>query len=1237
MTEKKRVGAERYTQAQYEALPVKNPDCIYFTTDTNRIYLGAKLFAEGGLTFTNTGEGWRVDKADGTRFYHVDNDQIVDADDHVLVVNRDTLDELVHNDFMLGPTWKTVFSHKTERMTYWDDSRLIVDTTGGQGRISVDLIIETDDPKRPLITHGIWHLGKDLGPGVHEFPMAKWELMEKEWRIVVYSKTQWPAKQILWQWGKMGGFSTVIGLTYDPKDNCVKLVGREGYVLSELRTIVSHDDSITGVGSQDNPLKVVNHKYMNETLNVESIRFDSRETSEISVTIVSGSPDGKKVVKEYSLISDDVLFSKSGDSIFMEIPESTLKTYHDDTLVGDGTASSTLKVAHPLVKVGNDLAITTEKGAFAFSDNNVKFVPSKVGLKGNKCPMCKKCGLCGWAKVDETIKVKSIDLTEAVDDKTVKFKDGKLSSETFVYWDGEKSPMKFKRDITQVGYDQLVTDQKVSRDTIYYTVDTKRIYVGDLLYTVDYVPGDDIPIMYESRWVPTYPQWKPATFYETDTIRMYDEKPYRCLESHMAGNNFIPKKWTDFEMPAETVVRRLINEGPNDFQIAFMKHVPKYPLNDGWMVEHTFNFKVVADPDDPNNPRGVAQFLVDNEVITFKPGDYVRTDGTDQTVRGIKDFKGDARVLDEPPTPQSAINQGYFLSVLEEKLSELWKAKADLNELIRVDKTLKNKSDKWYATFDEGDVGDLEVDDRVYIVRFPENPDIDKYSSITFYDPDREGTYGLKNHTYRIFVLIGDEEIEIFNDGTETWAPSFERDGVIYDQGRREVKFYTVLTVKAKEDDWKEAWGSKEVSALTPGLPVVDCRYNYELIQDLTAFVENLEAQLVSEIERAVTREDELETMILKEIADREEAVEELWVALREEVERAISEEMRIDRESQERDRKLKDYVDAETARAKGEEARIEEESKERDKRLKKELTDEITRVEDESKQRDEKETTERKEDVAKLVAKVKDLYDVKLDKTEFEKLGKVVVDAEWEEVEEYVSSELVLKRTDVTDWSEDEVRLRIYNSDSSIVVEKTDEGIDIRQYNISPDLPDKPLGTEPGRYILKLTKDMNSPSFTWLPVTQDMYAIPGQDECLPVAMRRGTFPRPDRDGKFALSYIRGIDGFEEGFYWMPVRDDLNHDLGMPIWTELDNRGMPTPQYPSDLYGKWGLVVHVKGNRHMLVWEDIVDSLYITEKKNPLILPELPLGEGDWVLAFSRHGTNETVYWAPADREIPHR
>ena len=1226
MADKRRVGVERHTQAQYDALPQRSPDVLYFTTDTNRIYLGEKLFAEGGLIFTNTGSGWRMDRSDGFRFVHTDNDSIVDVDDHVLVVERDTMDEIVHNDFRVGNTWQTIFSNETDRMTYAPDSRLVVDTTGGSGRISVDLIVETDDPSTPLETHGIHHIAKDLGPGLHEFDMAKWDLDGKVWRVLVYSKSQWSAKQLIWRWGKMGGFSTVLGLDYSSDDNSLRLTGVDGYVLDEVHLRITHDDSLSGNGSAEDPLCVVNHAYMNGTLNVEKLNF-SVVADGIGLTVVSGAPNGSKDSKSFVLHSKQVDFVKSDRGVEIVIPAETLKVRHDDTLTGDGTYDVPLKVSIPLVRDGDGTAIETLGGKFTFRDNRVDYTSDPIGHK--------KSG-----KTDDSVRIGNLDLTGQVDGTTMTFSDGVLSSTAFVYWDGEKQPMKFRRSITQVEYDQLVTDNKVHTDTIYYTIDTLRIYVGTALYTKDYTESGDVPIMYESQWVPVYPQWRPNAYYETNTIRMYDEKYWRCLESYMAKDDFIPKKWEEFEVPEPTVVRRVINEGPNDFQIAFLKQVPKYPLNDGWMTEHTFNFRIVADPDDPENARGLAQFLVDNEVITFKPGDYVRTDGTDQNVYGIKDFKGDARVITDPPTPESAINQKYFLQVLEGELDRLWAAKADQDELIRLDKTLKNKSDKWFANFDENDVGELVADDRVYAVRFPENPDIDDSSSIVLHDPDRDATYGLTSHSYREFVTVDGEEIEIFNDGTEVWAESFERDGIKFERDRRQVTFYTVLTVKSVDGNWRAAWGSKDIVAMVPGLPVVDCRYNYELILSLREYAEELRILIDQETDRAIAAEDELRTMIEKEIADREKAVEDLWDALREEIERAVSEESRIERESEERDRKLKDYMDAETARAESEEKRIEDESKQRDQRIKRELTDEILRVENESKDRDDAEIEARKEDVSRLVGKIKDLYAVKLDDAEFRKIGKVVTDAEWQEVEEYESADLVLKRTDVSDWSEDEVKLRIYNSDSTIVVEKTPEGVDIRQYNVPPVLPDRPIGTEPGRYVLKLTKDMAIPEFTWLPVTQDMYAVPGQDEYLPVSMRDGTFPRPDRDGRFALSYIRGIDGFEDGFYWMPIRDeDLNDDVGLPIsMDDLDGRLTPVPHFPGDAFGKWALVVTVRGNKHMLMWEDIVDSLYITEvKKYPPQLPEFPGGEGDWVLAFSRHGTNETLYWANADRRLSHR
>jgi hypothetical protein len=1212
MAEKIRVGIERYLQVGYDALVKKNPDVIYLTTDTQRIYLGAKLFAEGSLSFTNTGSGWRVEKRDGERFVHTDNDSVIDANDHVLVVEKDTEDEEVDEDLTVGPIWRTIFSSDTPRLEYADDYRLAIDTETGK-LININLIIDTDDPKTPIEAHQIVHLATNLGGGKYEFELAKYDLEGKKWRIEVQSKMLWRARLFAFRWGHTGGFRTILGLEYDEESNDIFLTGIDGYVIDQVHTIVSHDGSIVGEGSGVDPLKVVNHPYMNSTVNVEKIQISQRNNSELVLDIVAGAPDGTRRDQKVTVASKDVQFVIEGDRLGIKIPQETLKTYHDDSLVGDGVKNSPLKVAFPLKKEGTGVGLETLSGKFKFSDNAIDFLSDS----------------------NKSIKIGDIDLSDAVDDLSVKFKDGVLVSEAFVYWDQEKTLIKFRRQITQVQYDQLVTDNKVSEDTIYYTLDTFRIYVGTLLYTKDYTSSGDIPIMYETTWVPTFPQWAPNKFYETNTLRMYDDRYYRCKASHMAKDDWDPVKWGEFDAPEETQIRRVINEGPNDFQIAFMRYVAEYPVNEHWMTEHTFNFKIVADPNDPDNKRGHAQFLVDNEEITFRPQDYVRTDGTDQEIAGIKDFTGDVLVLTEPPTERSAINDEWLqenlrriLGLAEEEYSRIWEKMALGSDLKKVISNLRRKSDKWYAQFPEKDVGDLVAGDLAYIIRFPENPSIDSNSTITFFDPDiPETSVSLKSENYREYVVIDGEEHEFFNDGTETWAEAWITDEVEYDPARRELKFYTPLFVKDEADNWHDSWGGRDIVALIPGLPVVDCRYNYELIQALQNFAADLDERLDEEIKRAKSAEEFLGERINVEISDREYEDGVLQAQIDDEVLRATAEEARIESESVVRDEKVDWKINEETRRATSEETRIESESKERDLQVKADLTNEIARVERES-----------AADRARIEGESKDRDDAldekKLDVSRFESYGKYVTEGTLEVTEDKVSVEFGLNRLDAVTGEKDSQKVKLYNSDGSIIIEKTKEGVDIRVFDLYPDLPDRPNQTNPGRYIMKLTKDYGDVGFTWLPVTQDMYAINGLDELSPVNMIPGVAPRPNKDGRFALSYIQGLEGYTDGFYWMPVRDELHVDQGEEIFTEIGDNGLNTPDYPEGLFGKWALVVTQRGPKAFLVWEDIVDSLYIDGKTTIPVLPELPKGEGDWVLAFSRHGTNETLYWAEADRQV---
>jgi hypothetical protein len=1201
MTDRRRVKTERYTQKQFEALVRKDPDCLYFIVDNRRIYMGNVLFAEGFLKFTNTGSGWRVEKDDGTRFVHTDNDSIVDPADHVLIVSRDTQDEETHNDLGVGPDWKTIFSSEDSRLEYELDPRLVIDSTGG-GRVSADLIVDTDDPKTPLETHLIEHLAVDKGPGYDEYDLSKYNLKGKTWRIAIRSRTLWPVKLLAFRWGHTGGFLTELHLDYEPETNDIVLQGIDGYELDRVSLDVFHDHGITGDGSKNDPLRVVGFDYAYGTPNVESITA-AQLPEGVAVSVTKGAAGVTSSTSAFNVTSQDLTFKLGASGL--EISSKGVHT--DKSLKGTGAREDPLGVV-------STSEIGTLSGEFRFKDGSIEF----------------------WRDgATQPIKIGKIDLSEAVDDYSIHFEGGVLRGEAFVYWDQEKTPIKFRRAVTQVQYDQLITDDAVEEDTVYFTTDTLRIYIGELLYTKDYTEGGELPIMYDTTWVPQYPQWQPRKFYQTNTMRMYDEKYYRCVNSHMATDDFDPSKWEEFEAPEETQIRRQINEGPNDFQIAFMRYVAEYPVNEHWMTEHTFNFRIVADPDDPKNPRGHAQFLVDNEEITFRPGDYVRTDGQDQTVAGIKQFTGDLRILDYPPTLESAINSNYLnvriQAVIDDytaKFAEAW-ARIDLlaeqTELDRVEEYVRNKSDKWWANWKERDVGDLEIGSKALIIRFPKNPKVDADSWLKLQHHDGGTTYELRSHDYREYLAVNDKEIEFFNDGTETWAESWSFRGAEYDRDRREIRFYTVVTVQSLDQDWKAKWGSRDIQAVEPRRPVVDCRFNYERILELQDRDRYLEKLIRDEIARAIAAEDDLQDQLTSEVTratDREDDIEEQLIG---ETSRAESEEGR-----------LEDLITTEETRAKAEEKRIEDESKARDLQNKGDLTAEIARVERESKDRDEQETAERIFEDEALQADV----NLRLIESDFDEwrveMGEVLTDVV---LEGDPKKEWANLNYEVTNFTSPDQRatktVHLYSSDDSLVFEKTVDGLDIRVFDLFPDLPDAPIGEKAGRWILKLTKELNSPSYTWLPVTQDMWIIQDDDELEPVNMRPGTVPKPDRDGRFALGYIRGLDGYTDGLYWVPVREDLNTERGDEILTDWTDRGLNTPDYPEDLYGKWALVVTQKGTKAFLVWEPIVDTLYLEGKKaTAMVLPEFPMGDGDWVLAFSRHGTNETLYWADADRNV---
>jgi hypothetical protein len=813
---KKRIGIERWTQKQYNEL-VRSPDVLYITTDTQRMYLGDINLADGPLSFVNTGEGWKAKRPGGENFSHTDNQSVIAPEDFFLEFTKDTQRDIEKFYVPLTQVWKVLFSNETDALEYGQDYRLMLDSENITN-LDIDLVIDTDDPITHLETHQIIHLLDNGSPNKYEIDLSKYDLKDKIWRVNANKK--WGTGVLSYasfRWGHAGGFKATIEIEKDSDTNDLLLLGENKGEAGRVSLEFEHDESIFGHGTLSEPYGVEHYKELNNDLLINNWEIHEHD-GQLGIKITRKTATGLNEEGEFIPIKGtNIIISKEPDGLYLEVPydfaEGDNSLLHDVVFENKGTTG---------------LNLLPKDGRFQFR----KSADGKYGIIEKVQD----------GKV-EPIKVINLDLTDQVDDHTVKVEKGKLRSISYVYWGDEKHPVTMKRNITQLAFDQLVTDGKVEADTIYYINDTLRTYIGDVLYTPDYTVGEDIPIVYESEWKPEYPSWKPNKYYLKDQAVTYGEISYLCIDNHYEENDFEPDYWTEIETPEGTQVKRVINEGPNDFQIAFFRLDPEYKQNDGWRTEHTFNFKVIPDSKDPENLRGVAQFCVDNDPISWRPGDFVYTDATEQEIFGIKKFVGDLRV-GHPSTEDSATPKRYVDGEVANAVSDMTDYTDDgdfVNKTLigKLQRRLIEKSDKWYPNRTEKDIGDIIVDDKVQYIFFQPNPKVDDTAEMIFVD-DYGFEAKLFSKNFKLFLEENGVIHELYNDGTEIWGQSFETIEVEFDALTHRIKFYDPLKVISQDANWQSAWGNRDIFVDLPLLPRVDCEYNYNRIVELKDDVVNL-------------------------------------------------------------------------------------------------------------------------------------------------------------------------------------------------------------------------------------------------------------------------------------------------------------------------------------------------------------------------------------------------------------
>jgi hypothetical protein len=871
MNEKIRVAISRLTQKRFDD-KVRDPNTLYFTTDTHRLYFGNLLVGQGEIQFSNTGSGWRAHFDDGTVFQHNDDDLIIQEDDRYLTVASDNLDQINNDSFSLDLVWKSVFSPISKDLQYGPNYRFYADLTESEHRVYVTLQIRTDDPVTKFEKHYEYVLLDGIKGGKHEIPLSKYDLEGKDWNIVATTRMGIDrVKRFAWIWGTAGGFKATVDLRVDSDSNAIQLWGKDNQLASQDFLKIGHDDNLIGDGNKASPLKwngvqhdnsligsgkigdqlTVDYSWLGTEGEVVTDWAAYKTESGFTLEKTRSNVETKEsTTTTYPFVTPDFRVENIDDKFIITIPWRLDEVHHLGHLIGNGTAADPLD-------------------AMIYSHGGERLVEDVVGAVGTEAELIlpngeftfKREGNLGIIMFKEdgaefSTMIGNVNLSNAVDGYTTTWEFGKIVAKTHLKWDGEDFDLHAKKTITQVEYDDLITTDRVDQSTIYYTTDTLRIYVGELLYSKDYTEGGELPITYDSEWTPSYKSWRPDVYYPIQYRVEYAGHSYVCLVGHVSGVDFNPEYWEECDPPVGAKVRRNINEGPNDFQIAFLRYADDYSLNDHWLTEHTFNFRIVPDPENPSNQRGRAEFAVDGNVITWQKGDFVLTNADPQTVDGVKTFIGDPRVP-EPKTINSAVPKGYSddqdAKILEE-FKEAIKKYEDYAKNVKDDLefSLIDKADVYYPHFTEKDIGELVYDEWVRTIKFVPNPSVGLVSFI-----ELSPRYSFHSNEWRLWVRIDDREHELFNDATETWIESFNDSGVEWRKDLRELTFHRDVEVSKISDNWQEAWGNKAATVVTCLRDlVIDPRYNFEngVINDqLLKVVTDLQVDLEDDKKATIT------------------------------------------------------------------------------------------------------------------------------------------------------------------------------------------------------------------------------------------------------------------------------------------------------------------------------------------------------------------------------------------------
>lgn len=894
--EKKRVKIERYTQSQFDSM-IRSSDTIYITIDTNHVYLGDALLSGGGFHFENTGSGWRFRGHDGTKFDHRDNDSVIDEHDEILSVSHDTLDERNNNDFPVDRKWKTLFSSDMRDPDLgYDNPRVVIDSSKQNEYVSVDLVVETDDPVTKLETHGIFHLGVNVEPGLHEFNVAEYDLEGKDWRVTIQSNEPTNLFYTAFRWGEHGGFKATVSLTRPDHEQDLKLWGRDDILLSTVDLSLNKDNTISGDGTTIDPYRVTEYDDLIKRTKLHesgklvvgvpaivptkdgiALELDVKDLYDESIThmvmpidirdlVVTGHQSGKITISApwrhgimYEVWHTDKL-SGTGNKHFHGTPlDVTLKVdggngqveqvvYRDKEFTGLNGPEVDMRYNFENDPPPCSTCPRYDNKKCPFIDDSNCILPEQVRLKFVES---------GTDKV-LPVEIEGLDLSSYVDGESIKWDaiDNVLRGVTTFNWFGKDDVVTFRKGITQLEYDDMVAHDTLDGNTVYFLKDTLKIYVGLDCFTKDYTENDELPRIYDAEWKPEYPSWKQNWFYQRGYRVTLEDKNWLCTNNHNSGLNFDDKYWEECDPIEPTKIRRIINEGPNDFQVAFAKHDSNYPFNDNWRIEHTFDLRVIPDPNDQSNARGCAQFCIDGEPVTFEPGDFVYAKNIDQDIGGVKTFLGDCRVQDPPIDDLSAVPKKYVDEVaadtlasataytdveiqkIDEKYTEItdtersereesdqYMTKKYDEEVQRLKDGLVVKSDIYHPNLDHNDFSLLKLQDRIQFFGFEKNPTVNSDFSVTFEDYATSTTliFEKKGEHY---YFNGDE---VFDDGEEVFLPTFETPLYRWYSEDHVIRLFKEMEVTELSDDFETRVVGRGLFFGNPLEPTVDCEWLYKV------------------------------------------------------------------------------------------------------------------------------------------------------------------------------------------------------------------------------------------------------------------------------------------------------------------------------------------------------------------------------------------------------------------------